>query len=243
MKLQAAKRRKQQRRAYRTTHSATERKFRVLIVDENPICRRGLRDLLSENGRFEIVAEADHGETALNVILEKKPDVAVLDVSLPGISGLEVAARLKAKGCPTNLVIFTLQNDEKLFNEAISLGIRGYVLKRNRANEIVDCIAAVARGAAYVSPLMTDFLLRRRSRTDSLRRRQPGLGNLTAAERCILKRVAQGQTSREIAAECGISPRTVDSHRAHICERLGLSGPNRLLQFAFEHRDALSHLD
>jgi DNA-binding CsgD family transcriptional regulator len=85
--------------------------------------------------------------------------------------------------------------------------------------------------------------LKRRSKIESLSRRKPGLSYLTAAERRILKRIAQGKTSREIAAECSISPRTVDSHRAHICEKLGLTGSNRLLQFALEHRDALGHLE
>jgi DNA-binding NarL/FixJ family response regulator len=222
---------------------ATKQPFGVIIADESPLCRKGLRDLLEEDGRFEIVAEADHGQAALRAILSNKPDVAVLDSALPGICSLEVAALLKARNHKTNLVLLASQKDETTFNQAISLGIKGYVLRRNPPNEILECIAAAARDEAYVSPVLTDMLLRRRGRTDSLDRRQPGLGRLTAAERRILKNIAQGKTSREIASDCGISPRTVDSHRAHICEKLGLSGSNRLLQFAFEHRDALSHLD
>jgi DNA-binding NarL/FixJ family response regulator len=182
------------------------------------------------------------GVVAFKVVREQKPDVAVLDAALPGINGLEVAALLEAKDCETNLVIIAMQKDEKLFNRAISLGIRGYVLKRQTAGEILSCIAAAAAGEAYVSPLLTDFLLRRRSRTDSFGRRQPGLRELTEAERRILKRIALGKTSREIAVEGSISPRTVESHRAHIREKLGLRGSNQLLQFALEHRDALSHL-
>ena len=201
-----------------------------------------MRQLLMDDGRFEIVGEADQGEAALKLVIELKPDVAVLDAALPGITGLEVAALLKAKESRTSLVIVALQKDEDLFNHAISLDIRGYVLKRDPENEVLDCIAAAASGEAYVSPLLTDFLLRRRGRADSLGRRKPGLGHLTNAERRILKRIAEGKTSREIAAECGISPRPVDSHRSHICEKLGLKGSNRLLHFALEHRDALSHL-
>lgn len=219
------------------------RKFRVAIVDENSLCRKGLGDLLREDGRFEVVAEADHGESGLKAILETRPDVAVLDVALPGLSGLEIAALLKTKDHAIQPVILGLQKDEKLFNQAIGLDIRGYMLKKNAPNEILDCIHAVARGEAYISSSFTDLLLRRRSNIESLSRRKPGLSQLTAAERRILKRIAQGRTSREIAAECSISPRTVDSHRAHICEKLGLSGSNRLLQFALEHRDALGHLD
>jgi DNA-binding NarL/FixJ family response regulator len=222
--------------------ASTPGQFRVILADESPIFRYGLRHLLTEDGRFDILAETDQGEFALKLVAELKPDAAVIDATLPGINGLEVAALLKAKESRTNLVIIALQKDEDLFNQAISLDIRGYVLKRDPANEVMDCIAAVASGEAYVSPLLTDFLLRRRGRADSLGKRKPGLGHLTNAERRILKRIAQGKTSREIAAECGISPRTVDSHRSHICEKLGLKGSNRLLQFALEHRDALSHL-
>lgn len=222
---------------------AKQSKFRVTIADENSLCRLGLRSLLQDDRRFEIIAEDEQGETALKTILEQKPDVAILDATLPGISGLEIAALLKARDRMVNIVILASQKDEKLFNKAISLGIRGYVLKKNTANEILNCIAAASRGEAYISSTLSDFLLRRRNSVETLGRRKPGLGSLTVAERRILKRIAQGKTSRQIAAECGVSPRTVDSHRAHICEKLGLKGSNRLLHFALEHRDALSHID
>lgn len=221
----------------------SHRKFRVVLVDENILCRKGLADLLREDGRFEIVAEADHGETGLKAILENQPDLAVLDVMLPGLSGLEIAALLKTKDRTIKTVILAHQKDEKLFNQAIGLEVEGYMLRKNSPHEILDCIFAVARGEVYISSSFTDLLLRRRNNIESLSRKKPGLSQLTAAERRILKRIAQGRTSREIATECGISPRTVDSHRAHICEKLGLTGSNRLLQFALEHRDALGHLD
>ncbi len=242
MKLSATKH-LQRQRAASAPAVKTRRKFRVVIVDENALCRRGLREILREDGRFEVIAEAHNGEDGLEAILEHKPDVAVLDIALPGISGLEVAALLKVKDGATNLVILAQQKDEKLFNRAISLGVKGYVLKKNAGNEILDCIATVARGEPYVSSVLTDFLLRRGSRVESLGRRKPGIRQLTATERRILNRIAQGKTSREIAKEYGISPRTVDSHRAHICEKLNLRGRNRLIHFALEHRDPLSHLD
>jgi DNA-binding NarL/FixJ family response regulator len=214
----------------------------VVIADENTLCRKGLGELLREDGRFDVLAEVAHGEAALKAVRDQKPEVAVLDAALPGISGLDVAALLEGNGCETNLVIFAMQKDEKLFNRAISLGIRGFVLKKQPETEILGCITAVAAGEAYVSPLLTDFLLRRRSRTESLGRRQPGLSQLTKSERRVLKGIALGKTSREMATEFCVSSRTVESHRAHIREKLGLRGSNRLLQFALEHRDALSHL-
>jgi len=219
------------------------KKFRIIIVDENPVCRRGLRDLLGQDPRFEIIAEVEHGERAFETIVEKRPDAAVLDGNLPGLNSVEMAALLKARKASTNLVVIASHGDEEAFNQAINAGVKGYVLKKSSERELLDCIAVTAAGGSYVSPVLTDLLLRRRSGTERLRGEQPGLARLTVRERRILKGIAQGITSRQIALECGISLRTVDSHRANICEKLSLSGRNRLLQFALEHRHALHHLD
>ncbi|HLX71820.1 MAG TPA: response regulator transcription factor [Verrucomicrobiae bacterium] len=219
------------------------RKIRIVIVDENPLCRRGLRELLREDERFEVVAEADQASAGLKVIVEHKPDVAIIDDNLTGPNGIELAGTLRAKNAAVNTLILSQEKDEKRFNRAISLGVKGYFLKRNAGNEIFDCVARVARGEAYICPELTDFLLRRAGRTESLERQKPGLSHLTVMERRVLNRIAHGKTSREIAVECGISPRTVDSHRSHICEKLNLSGRNRLIHFAIEHRDVLGRSD
>jgi DNA-binding NarL/FixJ family response regulator len=215
----------------------------VVIVDDHPLFRQGMRQAVQEDSRFELLGESDNGPAALELIQKLRPDVAVLDVNLPGMSGLEVAAQLHAKKSKTDLVVLTMLKDEPAFNKALNLGIKGYVLKDSAANEILNCIASVASGEAYVSPLLTDFLLRRRNRAETLSSHQPGLDDLTVAERRILKRIALGQTTKEIAAELFVSPRTVESHRANICNKLKLTGANRLLQFALENRDSLSHLD
>lgn len=214
-----------------------------MIVDENPLCRRGLRELLREDERFDVVADADQDNASLKVILEHKPDVAIIDDNLARLNGVELAGMLRAKNASVNTLILSQEKDEKRFNHAISMGVKGYLLKRNAGSEIFDCVAKVARGEAYICPEVTDFLLRRAGRTESLERQKPGLSQLTATEWRVLNRIAHGKTSREIAAECGISPRTVDSHRSHICEKLHLTGRNRLIQFAIEHRDVLGRPD
>lgn len=213
-----------------------------MIIDDHPLFRQGLRQAVEADPRFEVVGEADDGPKALEQILKIQPDVAVLDVNLPGLTGLEVASALRSKKSKVNLVILTMLKDEQAFNKALNLGIHGYVLKENIADEILSCIAAVARNEAYVSPSLSAFLLRRRSRADSLASHKPGLDDLTVAEKRILKRVAAGKTNREIAGELFISPRTVETHRANICEKLELTGTNRLLQFALENRDALNQM-
>ena len=243
LKQPAGKNPRRQKPAGSSASPKLRHRIRIVIVDENPLCRRGLRDLLRGDNRFEVVAEADQGNAGLKHIVEHKPDVAIIDANLTGVNGVELTGLLRAKDVAVNAVILGQEKDEKLFNQAISLGVKGYVLKRNAANEILDCVATVARGEAYICPVLTDFLLRRANRSESLERQKPGLSLLTATERRVLNRIAHGKTSREIAAECGISPRTVDSHRSHICEKLNLNGRNRLIHFAIEHRDALSHPD
>jgi DNA-binding NarL/FixJ family response regulator len=215
----------------------------VVIVDDHPLFRRGLRDAIDGDSRFEVIGEADQGEAALEVILREKPDVAVVDITLPDMNGFELIGVLKNKKSTTPIVILTMLKDEQAFNTALNLRVNGYVLKENAAAEILSCIAAVARGESYVSPSLTDFLLRRRSRAEVLATRRPGLEDLTVAERRVLKRIASGKTTKEIAAEFFISPRTVESHRANICNKLELSGSNRLLQFALQNQESLSHFD
>jgi len=218
-------------------------KISVVIVDDHPLFRQGLRQAVEADARFVLAGEADDGQIALEMIHSLQPSVGVLDVNLPGLNGLEVAAALQAGKSKTHLAILTMLKDEPAFNKALNLGIKGYVLKENAASEILNCIASVARGEAYVSPSLTDFLLRRRHRTNWLGSHKPGLDDLTVAERRILKRIALGRMTKEIATELFISPRTVESHRANICDKLSLTGSNRLLQFALENRDALSQLD
>ncbi len=219
-----------------------EARIQVVIVDDHPLFRQGLRQAVESDSRFEVVGEAANGPAALEMITKLHPDVAVLDVNLPGMSGLDVASALRAKKSKTKLAVLTMLKDEQAFNKAMNLGIQGYVLKENLGVEILNCIAAVSRNQAYVSPSLSDFLLRRRSQADMLASHKPGLDDLTIAEKRILKRVASGKTNKEIGAELFISPRTVESHRANICEKLELTGTNRLLQFALENRDALNQL-
>jgi DNA-binding NarL/FixJ family response regulator len=221
----------------------TTKKTRVVIVDDHPLFRQGVRQAMAGATRLEICGEAGTGEEALELILKEKPDVAVLDLNLPILSGFEVVSALRAKKSKTAIVILTMVKEQQAFNKALNLGVSGYVLKENAAAEIINCITAVAAGDDYVSPSLTSFMLKRRNRADALAQNQPGLDDLTTAERRILKRIANGMTTREIAAEFFISPRTVDTHRSNICEKLQLSGSNRLLQFALQNRDALSHLD
>jgi DNA-binding NarL/FixJ family response regulator len=214
-------------------------KIKVLIVDDHPLFRQGLRQVVEADARFELVAEAGDGETALRSIQDKSPDVAVLDVDLPRLSGLEVARALQGKGLPTRVIILTMYKEEEIFNRALDFGVMGFILKENTVEDILKSLVAVAAGEYYLSSTISGYLIRRRGRAEELAAKKPGLNDLTKAERRILKLIAEKKTSREIAAELFISQRTVDAHRAHISAKLDLHGNHSLLQFALENRLAV----
>jgi len=213
--------------------------IKVLIVDDHPLFRSGLRQVIDSDPRFQLIGETGDGGAALRLIQEKKPDVAVLDVNLPGLSGLEIARQLQGKRLPVRLIMLTMHKEEDIFNRALDFGAKGFVLKENAVDEIVKAIVTVAGGEHYLSSSISGYLVRRRSRAESLAAQKPGLDNLTKAERRILKLIAEKKTSRQIGAELFISPRTVEAHRANICAKLELHGSHSLLQFALENRSAI----
>jgi DNA-binding NarL/FixJ family response regulator len=207
-------------------------------VDDHPLFCNGLRQVIQGDPRFELVGEAADGEAAWLAIQEMKPDVAILDVNLPKLTGLEVAARIQKKRLSTRVIILTMFKEEDLINRALDLGVNGFVLKDNAVTDIVNAISTAAEGGHYLSPAVSGFLVNRRNRATALTLRKPGLEDLTKAECRILRLVAENKTSRAIAAELGISPRTVEAHRANICTKLNLHGSHSLLQFALENRSS-----
>lgn len=214
-------------------------RIKVLIVDDHPLFRNGLRQVIQGDARFELAGEAANGEAAWQSILATKPDVAVLDINLPGLTGLEVARKVHEKKLRTRVIILTMLKEEDLINRALDFGVSGFVLKENAVEDIVNAITTAAAGGHYLSPAVSGFLVRRRNRAEALTAHKPGLDDLTRAERRILKLIAEKKTSKEIAAELFISPRTVDAHRANISIKLDLHGTHSLLQFALENRSSL----
>jgi len=154
-------------------------------------------------------------------------------------SSVGLARRVREAALPVRVVFLTMHKEESIFNEAIEAGAVGYVLKDAAAREIADAIRVTAGGNSYVSPVISSYLLRRAARASALLREKPRLEQLTPAERKILRLIAEGKTSKEVAGELSISYRTVENHRANICAKLGLSGTNSLLRFVLEHRSSL----
>jgi len=212
---------------------------KVLIADDHPIFREGLVRIIEKDNSFEIVAQTGDGADALRLIKELQPDIAVLDISMPTMSGLEIAKAAQVERLAVELIILTMYKDDKYFNAAMDLGVRGYVLKDSVATELSGSLRAVADGKYYISPAISELLIDRKAKMRSLEQRMPRLEDLTTSEKRILKLLAENKTSREIAHVLCISIRTVENHRTHICNKLAIKGHNKLLQFAIEHRSSL----
>jgi DNA-binding NarL/FixJ family response regulator len=214
--------------------------IRILIADDHPIFRRGLRSVIETDSRLKIVAEAEDGEAAVDQIQAFQPEIAILDMEMPNISGFEVMQAIQEKRLAVAVIFLTMHKDERFFNTALDRGAKGYVLKDSAVNDIIASIKAVAAGQNFISPQLSTYLLNRRARTASLIKQKQGLNNLTPAERRVLRLIAANKTSKEIADELCISVRTVEKHRANISEKLELHGSHVLLSFALEHKSELS---
>jgi len=212
---------------------------RAAIVDDHPVFRQGLRSFIAAEARFEIVGEAGDGESCLELVRQRNPELLVLDISLPGLNGLEIARRLQMQRSPVRIILLTMHKEEDLFNQALNLDVKGFVLKENAISEILACLDAVANGEYYLTASMSSSLLRRRKRAAALESAEPNLNQVTTAERRILRLIGDNRTSKEIGQQLCISYRTVEAHRANICTKLGLHGSHRLLQFAIQHQSEL----
>ena len=217
----------------------TETKIRVVIADDHPIFRKGLRELIEDDPGILVVGEAEDGAAAFDRLQTLKPDVAVLDIGMPKKDGFQLAREVRAAELPVAIIFLTMYKEEDALNRALDLGVKGYVLKDSAAADIVEAIKSVVAGRHYISPSISSYLV-----TRSARAAEPAgkswLRSLTPTERRILKLIAEKKTSKEIGSELFVSSRTVDNHRASICLKLDLHGSNALLKFALEHKSELT---
>lgn len=212
----------------------------LLIADDHELIRSGLRQVLIRSGARPPV-EAGNGLQALQLIREKSPDIAILDIEMPKMSGYEVARELHDEQHTTAIVFLTMHRDQQLFNRAMDINVQGFVLKENTVAEIVQCVNTVLSGRYYVSPAMSEYLLRRSTAGRGADGVTPveKIELLTSSERVVLKHLAGMKTSQEIAAELHVSIKTVQNHRNNICSKLGLKGAHALLKFALENEAEL----
>ena len=208
----------------------------VLIADDHPIFRKGLCEVIESDASLRLVGQAGNGEEALRLVTELQPAVAILDINMPRMSGLQVARVLMERQSLVKLILLTMHEDEDLFDEAMALGVPAYVLKESAVEDLLTAVQAVMAGRGFISPTIAALLVKRREVGAELRREKPGLDLLTPTERRILRLIAEDGTTKEIADELGISPRTVETHRQNMSHKLHLSGSHSLLKFAFDNK-------
>jgi NarL family two-component system response regulator LiaR len=205
------------------------RPIRVLVADDHMVVRSGIRHVLESEADFEVVGEAATGSEAITLASNLRPDVIVLDISMPDLSGLEVAAQL-AESSTTRVLILSMHNNAEYVLESVRAGAHGYLLKDTAATELRTAIRAVCRGESYFSPPVASRL------TAAVRGEheaaQSGVDQLTGREREVLLGIVRGQTNKEIAAELGISHRTVETHRESLMRKLQIRTVAELTRFA-----------
>jgi len=213
--------------------------IKIIIADDHPMMRSGVKSVLQTNPQMQIIAEAQDGEEALKLILKHQPDVALIDVEMPKLTGLEIARGIPAENIKTKIIFLTMYKDEDMFNEAMDAGAYGYVLKENAVEDVLESIKAASEGRYYISPTISGYLVERINRKKDLSSKTPSINDLTRAERTILKLISQEKTSQQIADELNISYKTVENHRNNISKKLNLSGTHSLVKFAIKNRSFL----
>jgi len=216
-----------------------ETQIKIVMAEDHPIVRQGLRKLIETNKNLLIVAEAGDGSEALELIETHQPDIAVLDIDMPETDGFAVVRELQKRRINVEIIFLTMHSEKAIFEAAMDLNVKGYVLKDSAVSDIVAAIKSVAKGQAFLSPALSSLLLNRRRRAAELEKEQPGLHLLTPSEKRVLKLIAENKTSKEIGEELFISYRTVEGHRANISRKLDLHGSLALIKFAATHKSEL----
>jgi len=204
--------------------------MRILLADDHALVRAGLRALLAELPDVEVVAEAGDGHEAIGLIREKKPDVALVDVTMPKLNGIEVAARVKKEMPETRVVIVSMHADDAYVHRALVAGAAGYLLKTADRAELEMALRAIGRGERWLSPAVSKKVVA--GYTGGGPPRDEPFERLTPRQRKVLQLIAEGLSTKEIAARLDVSVKTVDTHRTELMERLGIHGVAGLVRYA-----------
>ena len=206
-------------------------KTRVVLADDHPIVLAGLRNLIRAESDLDLIGEASTGNEALKLIREKEPDIAVLDISMPEINGIALSRRLAVDVPSVRVMLLTLHEDRAYVQQALDVGVRGYVLKRSAAENLVQAIRAVVTAGLYVDPAIAHFVIDRQpSRIKA--RRILAAPDLTEREIEALKLIASGFTTKEAAHRLGIGAKSVETYKARGIEKLGLKTRADLVRYA-----------
>jgi DNA-binding NarL/FixJ family response regulator len=204
---------------------------RILIADDHDVVRSGLRKILEAQPNCEVIAEASDGKEALRKTIETKPDIAVLDYSLPLVNGVEVTRQIRMQLPKTEVLIFTMYDSEAVVQQLLRAGARGYVVKTDAKRDLLAAIEALASHKPFFTDKISEALL-----TSYLAQPERRVSPLTNRERGVVQLIAEGHTNKWIAQDLGISLKTVETHRAAIMRKLNLSSPAALVRYAIRNK-------
>jgi DNA-binding NarL/FixJ family response regulator len=207
-------------------------KIRIVLADDHPIVLDGLRNLIRAESDFELVGEAASGLSALKIIREQHPDVAVLDISMPELNGIVLSRRLAGEMPALRLLILTLHEDRAYLNQALEAGVRGYVLKRSAVENLVQAIRAVLVGGLYIDPAIIGRVFESKQINKRLAARKGVAPALTDREADVLKMAALGFTNKEIASRLDVGVKSIETYKARGLEKLGLKTRAELVRYA-----------
>jgi DNA-binding NarL/FixJ family response regulator len=207
-------------------------KIRIVLADDHPIVLDGLRNLIRAEPDFELVGEASSGLTALKIIREQRPDVAVLDISMPELNGIMLSRRLATEMPALKLLVLTLHEDRAYLNQALEAGVRGYVLKRSAVENLVQAVRAVLVGGLYIDPAIVGRVFESKQINKRLAARKGVSPALTDREADVLKMAALGFTNKEIASRLDVGVKSIETYKARGLEKLGLKTRAELVRYA-----------
>lgn len=213
-----------------------EDKIRVLLAEDHTIVREGLRSLLEATGRVEVVGEADNGRSAVEVARELRPDVAIVDVSMPELDGVEATRQIKKAAPQVRVIVLTMHSAEVYMKEVFRAGASGYLVKKTAARDLLMAVEAVMRDEMYLSPAISKVVIDRYVEVGGEALSREGYNALSDREREVLKLVAEGRTNREVADMLNVAEKTVATHRANVMRKLELHNMSELVRYAVRER-------
>lgn len=214
----------------------SDEKVKIIIVDDHPLVREGLRKILEMESELEVIDEAGDGQGAINVCRERKPDVVLMDINMPGTNGIEATRVIKREFPQMGVIALTIHEEEEYVLELVRAGVSGYVLKDIAPAKLVETIKAVSKGHSVIDPLITNKIFGEINRLSRNRRTKEDWENLTEREMDVLRLISQGRSNKEIARTLSISEKTVKNHITNIFRKLQVDDRTQAVLFAIKHR-------
>lgn len=212
------------------------KKVRILLADDHKIVRQGLRGLLEAVPGWEIVGEADNGRDAVALSAKLKPDIAIVDIGMPGLNGLDVTRQIKKILPQTEVLIFTGQETEELVHEFFASGARSYIVKTDGTAQLIEAVKALANHKNYLTSRISEIVFARYMESEQVRRATPEKRRVTDREREILQLLAEGRSNKEVASTLGIGVKTAETHRATIMRKLNLNSIGEMVRYAVRNK-------